>query len=181
MSASPGADPPRLVYYPFWRYAREGPRRLVPAWSTVETQWAELRLPEAEQVSFDAAHVQGAVVVEPTVPEAAARARVSGESSAPEGDLVHVPAYEATMRLGATRLPVAVEACSGTVVCAGAPGAEGTRAAAIRRAAWMLAGGLTILGVGMTIRPFAIAAIASAGLAALLYGALASEGSGSGR
>jgi hypothetical protein len=181
MSASPGLEPPRLVYYPFWRYAREGPRRLVPAWSTVEMQWAELRLPEAEQVSFDAAQVRGAVVVEPTVPEAAARERGGGEGSAPEGDLVHLPAYEATMRLGGARLPVTVEACSGTVVCAGALGAEGTRAAAIRRAAWMVAGGLLVLAVGMTIRPFAIAAAASAALAVLLCGVLASEGRGSGR
>lgn len=181
IGASPGLEPPRLVYYPFWRYAREGPRRLVPAWSTVETQWADLRPPVAEQVSFDAVHVQGAVVVEPTVPEAAARARVGGESSTPEGDLVHLPAYETTLRLGDSRVPVAVEACSGTVVCAAAPGSEGTRAAAIRRAAWMLGGGLTILGVGMTIRPFGIAAIAAAGLAALLYGVLASEDRRTGR
>ncbi len=181
LSASPGADPPRLVYYPFWRYAREGPRRLVPAWSTLETQWTELRLPEAEQVSFDAAHVQGAVVVEPTVPEAAARARGGGDESAPKGDLVHLPAYEATIRLGSTRLPVAVEACSGTVVCAAAPGAEGVTAAGIRRAAWSAGGGLAIVGVGMAIRPFALAAIVAAGLAVLLYGVLASEGRRSGR
>ena len=181
MSASPGPEPPRLVYYPFWRYAREGPRRLVPAWSTLEAQWAALRLPDAEQVSFDAAHVQGAVVVEPTVPEAAARAGRGGEGSAPEGDLVHLPVYETTVRLRGARLPVAVEACSGTVVCGGAPGSEGTRTAAIRRIAWMTGGGLTILGVGAAIRPFGVAAIASAILAALLYGVLASEGRGSGR
>jgi hypothetical protein len=143
-------------------------------------QWAELRLPEAEQVSFDAAQVQGAVVVEPTVPEAAARER-GGEGSAREGDLVHLPAYEATMRLGGARVPITLEACSGTVVCAVALGAEGTRAAAIRRAAWMLAGGVAVLAVGMAIRPFAIAAAASAALAALLFGVLASEGRGSGR
>jgi len=181
LSASPGAEPSRLVYYPFWRYAREGPRRLVPAWSTLETQWAELRLPEAEQVSFDAAHVQGAVVVEPTVPEAAARARIGGDKPAPEGDLVHVPAYELSMRLEGTRLPVAVEACSGTVVCAAAPGAEGGRAAAFRRATWMASAGLAIVGVGMAIRPFAFAATVAALLAVLLYGVLASEGRGSGR
>lgn len=181
MSASPGAEPPWLVYYPFWRYAREGPRRLVPAWSTVETEWAELHLPDGEQVSFDPAHVRGAVVIEPTVPEAAARARVVGDGSAPEGDLVHVPAYEVSMRLEGTRLRVAIEACWGTVVCAGAPGAEGTRAAAIRRAAWMVASGVIVLAVGMATRPFAIAATVAALLAVLLYGVLASEGSGSGR
>jgi hypothetical protein len=179
VAALPGPEPPRLVYYPFWRYARGGPRRLVPAWSTLETGWADLRLPEAEQVSFDAAHVQGAEVVEPTVPEAAARARV-GEGSVPEGDLIHLPAYEAAMRLGRARLRVAVEACSGTVVCAGVPGAEGTRAAAVRRTVWMAAGGLVILGAGAAIGPFSIAAIVAAILAVLLYGMLAADGRGTG-
>ncbi len=177
LRASPGPEPPRLVYYPFWRYAREGPRRLVPAWSTLETQWAELRLPDAEQVSFDAAHVQGAPVIEPTVPEAAARA---GDASVTEGDLVHLPAYEAAMRVGGARLHVAVEACSGAVVCAGAPGAEETRTAALRRAVWMAAGGLAILAAGVTIRPLGAAAIVAAALAGLLYGVLASDRRGSG-
>ena len=45
----------------------------------------------------------------------------------------------------------------------------------------MLGGGLTILGVGMTIRPFGIAAIAAAGLVALLYCVLASEDRRTGR
>ena len=179
VSASPGPEPPRLVYYPFWRYAREGPRRLVPAWSTLETPWAELRLPEAEQVSFDPGLVQGAEVVEPTVPEAAARARV-GEDTVVEGDLVHLPVYAATMRLGNARFGVAVEACSGTVVSGSAPGAEGGRTTAMRRLAWMVGAGAAILGVGMAVRPFGIAAIGAAVLAVLLYGALAADGRGSG-
>ena len=179
VAATPGPALPRLVYYPFWRYAREGLRRLVPAWSTLETPWADLRLPDAEQVSFDAAHVQGADVVEPTVPEAAARARV-GEGSVPEGDLVHLPVYETAMRLGGARLRVAVEACSGTVVCAGVPAAEGTRAAALRRTVWMAAGGLVILGVAAAIGPFSIAAIAAAILAVLLYTMLAADSHGGG-
>jgi hypothetical protein len=173
-----GPEPPRLSYYPFWRYAREGPRRLVPAWSTLETQWAELRLPEAEQVSFDPALVQGAEVVEPTVPEAAARAPV-GEGAVPEGDLVHLPVYEATMRRGNARFRVAVEACSGTVVSASAPGAEGAKTAAIRRVAWTVGAGVAILGVSVAVRPFGIAAIAAAVLAVLLYGVLAAGGRGS--
>lgn len=175
VNASPGPEPPRLTYYPFWRYAREGPRRLVPAWSTLETQWAELRLPEAEQVSFDPTLIQGAEVVEPTVPEAAARERVGGPS-VPEGDLVHLPVYVAAMRLGNLRFRAAVEACSGVVVSTGAPGADGATTAALRRAAWMVGGGLAILGAGLAIRPFALAAIAAAALAVLLYGVLASDG-----
>jgi hypothetical protein len=175
VSVSPGPEAPRLTYYPFWRYAREGPRRLVPAWSTLETRWAELHLPEAEQESFDPAQVQGAEVVEPTVPEASARERVGGPG-VPEGDLVHLPVYDATMRLGQTRVRVAVEACSGTVVSAGAPGAEGATTTARRRAAWMVGGGLAILGTALAIRPFAIAAIAAAALAVLLYGVLSSDG-----
>jgi hypothetical protein len=178
VSASPGPEPPRLVYYPFWRYAREGPRRLVPAWSTLETQWAELRLPEAEQVSFDRGLVEGAEVVEPTVPEAAARARV-GEGAVPEGDLVHLPVYAAAMRLGNARFGVAVEACTGTVVSASAPGAEGTKTATIRRVAWTVGCGVAILGVGVAVRPFGIAAFAAAVLAVLLYGVLAADGRGS--
>lgn len=181
MSASLGPESPRLTYYPFWRYAREGPRRLVPAWATLEPQWAALRLPEAEQVSFDAAHVQGAVVVEPAVPEAAARARCVGERTVPEGDLVHVPVYEVAVRSQGARIPVAVEACSGTVVCPGAPGGEGTSAAAVRRAVRMAGGGLAILAVAVAVRPLGIAAIASTALAVLLYGVLAVEGRGSGR
>lgn len=178
LSASPGPEPPRLTYYPFWRYAREGPRRLVPAWSTLETQWAELRLPEAEQVSFDPALLQGADALEPAVPEAAARARVGGPGVL-EGELVHLPVYDAAMRVGQTRFRVAVEACSGAVVSAGVPGAEGTKTAAMRRAAWMAGGGLAIVGVSVAIRPFAIAAIAAATLGVLLYGVLSSNGSGS--
>jgi hypothetical protein len=167
------------VYYPFWRYAREGPRRLVPAWPTLETEWANLRLPDAEQVFFDPSHLQGAEAVEPTVPEAAARARVGREGPTTEGDLVHVPVYEAAMRLGETRMPVVVEACSGTVVCAGASG-EGTRTPAVGRIVWMMCGGLAILAVAAAVRPVGIAAAASAALAVLLYGVLASEGRGSG-
>jgi hypothetical protein len=84
------------------------------------------------------------------------------------------------MRLGNARFGVAVEACSGTVVSASAPGAEGGRTAAVRRLAWMVGAGAAILGVGMAVRPFGIAAIGAAVLAVLLYGALAADGRGSG-
>jgi hypothetical protein len=144
----------------------------------LETQWAELRLPEAEQVSFDPALVQGAEVVAPTVPEAAARARV-GDGAVPEGDLVHLPVYEATMRVGNAGFRVAVEACSGTVVSASAPGAEGTKTATIRRVAWTVGCGVAILGVGLAVRPFGVAAFAAAVLAVLLYVVLVADGRGS--
>ncbi len=180
LRASLGPETPRLIYYPFWRYAREGPRRLVPAWATLEPQWAALRPPEAEQVSFDTAHVQAAVVVEPVVPEAAARGRFADEHPVPEGDLVHVPVYEVAVRLAGTRLPVAVEACSGTVVCPGTPGGEGANAAVVRRAIRMAGGGLAILAVAVAVPLFGMAAIAAAALAVLLYGVLALEGRGGG-
>jgi hypothetical protein len=171
---------PRLIYYPFWRYALEGPRRLVPAWSTLDAQWEELRLPDAEQVFFDASHVQGAGVVEPTIPEAAARARVFGEAPAQPGDLVHLPVYEATIRVGGLRQRVAVEACAGAVVCSAGGMSQRTRVETVRHAWWMAGGGLVVLVAAATIRPLGIAAIVVAFLAALLYGALLGEGRRSG-
>jgi hypothetical protein len=169
-----------LVYYPFWRYAREGPRRLVPAWSTLETQWEELRLPDAEQVFFDASHVQGATVVEPTVPEAAARARVSREERVPEGDLVHLPVYETTMRLGEARRSVAIEACLGTVVCAGAGVAQPAVGRKMGRLGWMAGGAIVMATAAMAVRPLGIAALAVGVLAVLLYVALVGSGRGGG-
>jgi hypothetical protein len=179
LAAAPAAAPSRLVYYPFWRYAREGPRRLIPAWSTLETHWDELRLPDAEQVFFDASHVQGATVVESTVPEPAARARAFGDGLVPEGDLVHLPVYEATIRLGEVRRCIAIEACSGMVVCSetALPQAAGSGAA---RVAWMAGVGSVMLAAAMVVRPLGVAALVVAALAALLYGVLVTDGRGGG-
>ncbi|HEX7549491.1 MAG TPA: hypothetical protein VF579_02850 [Candidatus Methylomirabilis sp.] len=106
---------PRLVYYPFWRYVSAGPPRLIPAWSTLKPRWTDLKIPEAEQAFFDPALVEGAEVVEATVPEAAARERAGAESGAKPGELLHVPFFEVGMKAGAATVPANVEACSGQV------------------------------------------------------------------
>lgn len=175
-----GSPPPRLTYYPFWRYALEGPRRLVPAWSTVNAAWDALRLPDAEQVFFDASHIAGAAVVEPTVPEAAARARVFGGAPAEPGDLVHLPVYETAIRARGVRQPIAIEACAGTVVCSAAALPRGANGGRARRAGWLAAGGLLMLVAALAIRPLGIAAFAVAALAVLLWAALAGAGRGRG-
>jgi len=173
-AASLGAVAPRLTYYPFWRYAREGPCRLVPAWSTLENAWDELGLPDAEQVFFDSSHVQGAAVVEPTVPEAAARARVFGDVPAKEGDLVSLPVYEAAIRLGEVQQGVAVEACSGTVVCSGIKVPQGAGPAG--PIGWLVGGGVAMAATAMAIRPLGLAILVVAVLAGCLYGVLVRGG-----
>lgn len=180
LAVSPGAGAPRLVFYPFWRYAKAGPRRLVPAWSTLEPEWATLRLPDAEQVYFDVSLLQGAKAVEPTVPEAAARARAAHEPASLEGDLVHLPVYEKTLRLDDRQVSVAVEACSGAVVGGGTLAGAAERHAPMRRFGWIAAAGLGVLGAAIVIAPFALAAAVSAIVVGLLYSVLAAEGRGSG-
>jgi hypothetical protein len=56
-------------------------------------------------------------VIEPSVAEAAARRRLFGEdfASVAAGDLVHVPFYEVQATIGAHRVTLALEACSGRV------------------------------------------------------------------
>lgn len=108
---------PHLVYHPFWRYVAQGRPRLVPAWPVLEARWSEVTLPEGEQVIYDPAAVGTARVDEPSVAEAAARRRTFGDAaaSAGAGDLVHVPFYEVQATIGAHRLQVSLEACSGRV------------------------------------------------------------------
>jgi hypothetical protein len=173
-----GPVSPRLVYYPFWRYAREGPRRLVPAWATLETAWEGLRPPDGEQAFFDASQVRGVEVVEPSVPEAAARIRALGEAAGREGDLVHLPVYETTVRVGAARLPVGIDACSGTVVWAKT--VPQAAAGAAHRTVWMMGGGLLMLAAAVAIRPLEIALPVLAGLAVFLYIILVGDRRGSG-
>jgi DNA-directed RNA polymerase subunit RPC12/RpoP len=151
MSASPGAEPPRLVYYPFWRYTREGPRRLVPAWSTLEAQWP-LSLPEAEQV-FDAAHVQGAMS---SVHRAGRRRPAAAAKDPRPRATVHLPAYKDHHASWSTRLPAATS-LPGKV--AGRARHQGTRAAGGRRR--LMADGAGDPGVGADM-PIRFAATASA-------------------
>ena len=108
---------PRLVYYPFWRYAVPGRPRLIAAWSALEPRWSEITFPEAEQVIYTPAAVGSAHVVEPEVAEAAARHRAFGaaaDSMAP-GDLLHVPFYEVQALIGGGQARISLDACSGRV------------------------------------------------------------------
>lgn len=112
-----GVSTPHLAYQPFWRFTSQGRPRLVPAWPALEARWADVPVPEGEQVIYDPSIIGADRVVEPTVAEAAARNRVFGESaaSAAAGDLVHVPFYEIQATIGTRRLAVSMEACSGRI------------------------------------------------------------------
>jgi hypothetical protein len=158
-----------LAYYPFWRYAREGPRGLVPAWSTLDPVWDRFRLPDAEQLFFDSTQAAGAEVIEPTVPEAAARVRVLGEGAGEKGDLVHLPVYRATVRVGGAEATLWVDACSGSVLAPEhALPAVGSGSAA-GRLAWVAGGGVTMVLVAMVIPSLALAAGAVAVLSLAVY------------
>ena len=175
-----GPANPRLLYYPFWRYAKAGPPRLIPAWSAPDPAWDSLRPPDAEQLFFDAAQAEGGEVLDSTVPEAAARARALGDGATEAGDLVHVPVYEATGRLAETPVSFRVEACSGTVL---APG-DGLRTpagvAAGGRTAWMVGGGAAMLAAAVAIAPLGIALAAVAAVSLIVYLGLRGTGRGGG-
>ena len=135
-------------------------------------------MPDAEQVFFDASYAQGATMVEPTVPEAAARARVYGDVPAKEGDLIRLPVYEATVRLGEVRRDVAIEACSGTVVSSGIGMLRGVGKSG--HIGWLVSGGAAMAAAAMAIRPLGVAMFVVGVLAGLLYGVLAGGGRRSG-
>jgi hypothetical protein len=116
--------PPRLVFRPFWQFADGRPPRLVPAWPALGERWQSLQPPAGEQVPFDPAAVpDGALLVESTVPETAARLQTGGPVSLQTGVLIHVPFLEARIRAGGGESDVAVEAGEGRVY-AEALGAE---------------------------------------------------------
>lgn len=175
-----GPANPRLVYYPFWRYAKDGPRRLIPAWSALDPAWDRLRPPDAEQLFFDAAQAEGGEVIDPTVPEAAARARALGEGATEAGDLVHLPVYEATVRLGGTAVSLRVEACSGTVLAPEDALPASTDEAASGRTAWMVGGGSAMLVTAIAIAPLGIALAAVTALSLMVYLGLRGAGRGGG-
>jgi len=142
--------PPCLVYHPFWRYAGEGRPRLVPAWPTLEPGWAELSPPDAEQCFFASDRVAGAEVVEPTVPEEAARRQVAGWPDGRPGELVHLPCFRLSVRLGGEPLSLWMEACTGALL--GGPAtapAEGLRGAASARP--LLLGGVLMLALAAVV------------------------------
>jgi hypothetical protein len=180
VGAPAGPANPRLVYYPFWRYAKDGPRRFVPAWSTPDPVWDRLRPPDAEQIFFDAAQAEDGAVIDPTVPEAAARARALGEGATESGDLVHLPVYEATVRLAGTAVSLRVEACSGSVLAPEDALPPPADAAAGGRTAWIVGGGSAMLVAALVIAPLGIALAAVATLSLMVYLGLRGAGRGGG-
>lgn len=152
-------SPPRLTYFPFWRYVREGPPRLVPAWPTLDVRWADVQIPEAEQVFYDPALVEGAEVVESSVAEAATRQRLPAGDGVKPGELVHVPFFEVAMRIETSRLAVSVEACSGRVYASAMP-----ESVLARRASGV--GQLVTMGLGFAVMLAEAALLPPAWLAA---------------
>jgi hypothetical protein len=164
-----GPANPRLIYYPFWRYAKDGPPRLVPAWSALDPAWVGLRPPDAEQLFFDAAQTEGGEVIDPTVPEAAARARALGEGAAEAGDLVHLPVYETTVRLTGTPVSLRVEACSGAVLAPEGVLPTPADANPRGRTAWMIGGGSAMLLAAVAIAPLTLAIVGVVVLSLMVY------------
>jgi hypothetical protein len=165
------ASMPHTVYQPFWRFVSQGRPRLVPAWPTLEDRWADLPLPEAEQVIYDPSIVGTARAVEPTVAEAAARSRVFGASAAsvPAGDLVHIPFYEIQATVGRGRLAASIEACSGRVYPGRMPAGNRTAARQTGAATIAVVGFALLFLESMFIPPLWLAALVVAISAWVIY------------
>jgi len=161
--------PPRLTYYPFWRYVVAGRPRLVPAWPTVEGRWTEVPAPEAEQEVFDPAALGNAPVVESSVPEAAARARAFGGDAPAAGDLVHVPFYDLTLRAGTEAVRVAVDACAGHVYPDRFPAGVGRQESGEASRARLAVGWLLMFLAALLIPPAFLAALVVGALGWTLY------------
>ncbi|MFB3819380.1 MAG: hypothetical protein ACE147_17105 [Candidatus Methylomirabilales bacterium] len=164
---------PRLMYYPFWRYAVSGRPRLVPAWPTLDAGWGDVRAPDAEQRLFDPALLGTATLVEAQVEETAARRHLGAEAGSGAGDLVHLPFYEVAARSGRSRLRVSVDACSGEARAAGIPEERRRRPVA---GGWLAvaAFGLMLLA-GALLPTWWLAAAAILPLALVLYWTLMAE------
>ncbi|MBI4537573.1 MAG: hypothetical protein HY712_06415 [candidate division NC10 bacterium] len=145
----------RLVFRPFWSFGGAGGARLMPAWPALASFWSGVVPPAGQRTVFDpAAMAGGTEVVEPAVPEAAARIQACGAETAEPGVLIHVPFFELRLRLGSDEREVAVEACSGRVygtnLGAGAVAAAGGRRR-LRRlatAGWV---GLFVAGASLPV------------------------------
>lgn len=169
LPAPSSVSAPRLTYQPFWRFASQGRPRLVPAWPALEARWADVPVPEGEQVIYDPAIVGTARVVESSVAEAAARTRALGVSAASTavGDLVHVPFYEVQARIGGGRLAISVEACSGRAYPERMP--PGARGSGPRHAGALTTAvvGFVIMFLEATFIPPAWLAVGAVGLTAV--------------
>jgi hypothetical protein len=173
----------RLVYRPFWRYAARGRPRMVPAWGTLESRWADVPVPEGEQALYDPSALGDAEVTEPDVAEAAARQRAFGDGTArTAGDLVHAPFYEIEMRVGSRPIPVSLEACSGRVYAERLPASAssaGFNPAGGKGLAFL--GFLAMAGEAILIRPPWLAALAIGLTAVALYVCLVAPAQAGGR
>lgn len=118
LAAAGLTGPPRLRVYPFWRFAGPGPAVFEPAWEAPDSRWEAVEPPEGEQGFFDPARLEGAQVVEATLPEESARRRRRIPEGVPAGDLVHIPFYEGSLRARRGHLAVLLDACSGRVYAA---------------------------------------------------------------
>lgn len=167
----------RLVYHPFWRFAHRGRLRLVPAWPTLEAHWSDLSPPDAEQIFFAPERVAGADVVEPSVPEAAARRQAPDEAADRGGDLVHLPVFLVTVRLGDASVPLAVDACAGRVIAGWPALAAGARPDGNECARRLGLGGAAML-VQAAVLPAVLALPALAITGVWVYRRLLGAGSG---
>jgi hypothetical protein len=160
---------PHLTYRPFWRFASQARPRLIPAWPALEARWADVPLPEGEQVVYDLAIVGTARLVEPSVAEAAARQRAFGADagSTAAGDLVHVPFSEVQATIGGGRLATSVEACSGRVYPERIPLSAGASAARQASALTTAVVGFVIIFLEATFIPPAWLAAGAVGLTAV--------------
>jgi hypothetical protein len=129
-------------------------------------------IPEGEQVIYDPSIVGAARVIEQSVAETAARARLFGASAAsvPAGDLVHVPFYDLQATIGAARVAASMEACSGRVYPERMPAGAKTSAVRGAGAVTTAVGGFIVLFLeAMLIPPVWLAAGAVGLTAVMLY------------
>ncbi|HSB81272.1 MAG TPA: hypothetical protein VLM91_21025 [Candidatus Methylomirabilis sp.] len=170
---------PHLVYYPFWRFRAAGRSRLAAAWPTLEARWADIPPPEGELVVYDHATVGSAQVVEASVAEAAARARTLGKGATTPGDLIHIPFFEARVRIGGHQVLVSLEACSAHVYPDRIPpGARGPSGRSAFSAWTAILGSLAMALEAMLIPAAWMAAIAVALTAVAFYWAILSDAGG---
>jgi hypothetical protein len=175
LPAPSAVSAPQLAYRPFWRFASQGHPRLVPAWSALEVCWTDVPIPEGEQVIYDPSIVGAARVIEQSVAETAARARLFGASAAsvPAGDLVHVPFYDLQATIGAARVAASMEACSGRVYPERMPAGAKTSTVRGAGAVTTAIGGFIFLFLeAMLIPPVWLAAGAVGLTAVMLYWAV---------
>jgi len=160
---------PHLAYYPFWRYELAGRPRLVPAWPTLDPRWGEIAPPDAEQVVFDPAELGGATLVEAAVEEAAARTRLPETERGKPGTLVHLPFFDASIRVGTLSVSVLIEAGSGQVYAAALPLVRRTSRSGA--SALVLGAGLLVMIAAAALLPAWWVALPAVAVTALfLYG-----------